>query len=223
MISFLYHLNNDIWHRSRHFRVSLTSYNFFAVSQGINVTLSHSQWLKKISVEPREGQKCETSLKQNDEVTRCESSSLSTDLLRRPADSVFQPLSRKPDFDLLLAELRLRRQAHDLRHRRVREPATGTTAVRIQQTKETAEVKIKTEFYCSLSVHVNKRNLLRQKCFFPLKYIFLREKFQGIYLFLLFFFNIEEKSSFFFWVELRNRLKKVFWRNFQDIFFFSWK
>lgn len=157
---------------------------------------------KNISVEPREGQKCETSLKQNDEVTRCESSSLSTDLLRRPADSVFQPLSRKPDFDLLLAELRLRRQAHDLRHRRVREPATGTTAVRIQQTKETAEVKIKTEFYCSLFVRVNKRNLLRQKCFFLLKYIFLGEKFQGISLFLLIF-----------WVELRNRLKKFRLRN----------
>lgn len=153
---------------------------------------------ENISVEPREGQKCETSLKQNDEVTRCESSSLSTDLLRRPADSVFQPLSRKPDFDLLLAELRLRRQAHDLRHRRVREPATGTTAVRIQQTKETAQEEIKTEFYCSLSVHVNKRNLQRQKCFFPLKNIFLREKFQGIYLFLLFFSTLKKNLLLFF-------------------------
>lgn len=53
----------------------------------------------------------------------------STDLLRRPADSVFQPLSRKPDLDLLLAELGLRRQAHDLRHRRIREPTTQNQSV----------------------------------------------------------------------------------------------
>ena len=131
-------------------------------------------------------------------MSRCESSSLSTDLLRRPADSVFQPLSRKPDFDLLLAELRLRRQAHDLRHRRVREPTTGTTRVRFQQTKEKAEVEIKTEFYCSRFVHGNKRNLLRRKCFFLLKYIFLGEKFQGIYLFQLFFFQHWRKAFFYF-------------------------
>jgi len=52
-----------------------------------------------------------------------------TDLLRRPADSVLQPLGGEPDFDLLLAELGLRRQAEDLRQRRVREPEGHTSAV----------------------------------------------------------------------------------------------
>lgn len=52
-------------------------------------------------------------------------------LLRRPADSVFQPLSRKPDFNLLLAELGLWRQAHDLRHRGIRKPTTPNQSLTV--------------------------------------------------------------------------------------------
>lgn len=97
---------------------------FSAICEEINGTTAsfwHSQWLEK-HLRYRSVNRSLTQGVMWD--VGCESVPWSTDLLRCPADSVFQPLSRKPNLDLLLAELRLRRQAHDLRHRGIRKPAT---------------------------------------------------------------------------------------------------